>query len=143
MRRITTVLLALAIVGAFATAAVAQVQLQYNVVVTGDIVKGSARDHFLTFDEPVRIPEATLPAGTYIFTILGSSTVQVSTADRSQQLAMFFTTPVARPDAARAYELTLLRPQASGQGRITQWFLPYQTVGLEFLYSNEEVRGER
>ena len=143
MRKTATLVLALAVVALFTTPGQAQVQLQYHVVVTGDIVKGAPGDHFLTLDEPMRIPDATLPAGTYIFTVVGSSAVQVMTADRSQQLTMFFTTPVARPDAARAYEITLQRPVPNGQGRIKQLFLPNQTVGLEFVYSGEEVRGER
>ena len=143
MRKAATAILALAIVGVFSAAALGQVQLQYKVVVTGDIVKGAPNDHFLTFDEPVRIPDATLPAGTYIFTRMGASVVRVNSADRSQQLAMFFTIPVTRPESSPAYEVTLVRTSKNEQGRITQWFLPDQSVGLEFLYRNEEVSGER
>ena len=142
MRKSALVVLTLAI-GICATSAQAQVQLQYKVFVTGDIVKGSPGDHFLTFDEPMRIPDATLPAGTYIFTMAGSSVVVVSTADRSQQVAMFFTTPAVRHDATSAYEITLQRPAPNSQGRITKLFLPNQTVGFEFLYGSGEARGER
>jgi hypothetical protein len=142
MRNTATVVLALAIGTMFATTAQAQVNVQYTVVVTGDIVKGAPGDHFLTLDEPMRLPDATLPAGTYIFTMLGSSAVRVSTADRSQQLATFVTIPVVRRDAAPRHEITLQRPAANSQRRMTQLFLPHQTVGLEFVYDSEEMRGE-
>jgi hypothetical protein len=142
MRKTATVIVALAIVAMCAAPAQAQEDLQYKVVVTGDIVKGTLADHFLTITEPMRVPDAMLTPGTYIFTLVGSSAVRVSTADRLP-IAMFFTSPAARLDAGDSYEITLQRPAPRAQGRITQWFLPNQAVGLQFLYSAEEVRGER
>ena len=142
MKRVVTVSVAIAAVAVFAATAVAQ-PVEYKVTVTGEIVKGSPSEHFLTFDTPVAIPDATLPAGTYIFQMLASSVVQVSSADRSQQWAMFFTAPVRRPDPGDQYEVTLLQTGDKSPRRITKWFLPNQRLGFEFLYSNDEVRGAR
>src|SRR5262245_23275064 len=98
MKRILIMMLATATVAVFATNAFAQQPLEYNVVVKVEVVKGSPGDHFLTFNTPVTIPDGTLAPGTYIFSILGSSAIQVRTADRSEPLAMFFTTPIRRAE---------------------------------------------
>jgi len=143
MKRVATVSVAIAALAVFATTAVAQQPVEYKVMVTGEIAKGSPSEHFLTFNTPVAIPDATLPAGTYIFRMLESSVVQVSSADRSQQLAMFFTAPVQRPDAGEQYEVTLLQTGDRSPRRITKWFLPNRSLGFEFLYGNDAVRGER
>jgi hypothetical protein len=143
MKRIVTVSVAIAALAVFAATAVAQPPVEYKVTVTGGIAKGSPSEHFLTFDTPVAIPDATLPAGTYVFQMLGSSVVQVSSADRSQQWGMFFTAPVRRADAGDQYEVTLLQTGDKSPRRITQWFLPNQSLGFEFLYANDEVRGAR
>ena len=48
---------------------------RYKVTVTGEVARGSAADHFLTFNGPFQIPEVTLPAGTYVFTVVAPSIV--------------------------------------------------------------------
>jgi hypothetical protein len=138
MKRILSVVFGIGAVMAISATAFAQQPLEYKVTVKAEVVKGSPGDHFLTFDEPVAIPNATLPAGTYIFSVMGSSVVQVSTADRSQQLAMFFTAPSRRIDLSDSYEVTLIATRDRSPRRVTQWFLPYQPVGLEFLYPPAE-----
>ena len=122
--------------------AAAQQPLEYKVTVMGEAVKGSASDHFLTFSSPFQIPEVTLPAGTYVFTVVAPSVVRVSSPDRSQQYAMFFTAP-ARQEPADQYEMVFARTDAAVPARIAKWFLPNQTLGFEFLYSKAEAAGER
>ena len=97
MKRFAIVVSALAVVLALTTSAVAQ-QVEYKVTVKAEEVRGSATDHFLTFTGPVQIPDVTLPAGTYVFSLVAPSIVQVTSADRSLQYAMFFTAPVQRLD---------------------------------------------
>lgn len=140
MKRIATIMLALASLAVFSATAFAQDPVEYKVTVKGDVVKGSPGDHFLTFKGPVAIPDATLPAGTYIFTVVGSSAVRVSNADRTP-LAMFFTSPILRVDPSDSYEVTLVPTESGATRRIAKWFLPNQSKGFEFLY--EEASGAR
>ena len=140
MKRVATMILALAVLAVFATTAAAQQPVEYKVTVTADVVKGSTNDHFVTFSGPVHIPEVTLPAGTYIFSIVAPSIVQVTNADRSQYYAMFFTAPAPRSEAADQYEMTFATNELA-PNRITKWFLPNRSVGFEFLYPAAEVSG--
>src|SRR5262245_5027799 len=143
MKRVAAVVLALAVLAVFSTTALAQQPVEYNVTVTGEIVKGAPTDHFLTFLTPVQVPEAILPAGTYSFTLQGSSTVRVSSADRAQVFAMFFTTPVTRPDAGDDYQVTLNLSEDRGPRRVSKLFLPNRSIGLEFHYPKGDLPGER
>jgi len=136
MKRLATMILALAVLAVFATTAAAQQPVEYQVTVTADVVKGSPNDHFVTFSGPVHIPEVTLPAGTYIFSIVAPSVVQVTNTDRSRFYAMFFTAPVQRADADDQYDMRFAANELAPH-RITRWFLPNRDVGLEFLYPAE------
>ena len=136
MKRLATMILALAVLAVFATAAVAQQPVEYKVTVTADAVKGSPNDHYVTFSGPVHIPDVTLPAGTYVFSIVAPSVVQVTNTDRSQFYAMFFTAPVQRADADDQYDMRFASNELA-PNRITRWFLPNRDVGFEFLYPAE------
>jgi hypothetical protein len=129
-------ILALAVLAVFATAAAAQQPVEYKVTVTADAAKGSPNDHFVTFSGPVHIPDVTLPAGTYVFSIVAPSVVQVTNTDRSQFYAMFFTAPVQRADADDQYDMRFASNELA-PNRITRWFLPNREVGFEFLYPAE------
>lgn len=142
MKRFAIVVSALAVALALTTNAVAQ-QVEYKVTVKAEEVRGSATDHFLTFTGPVQIPDVTLPAGTYVFSLVAPSIVQVTSADRSLQYAMFFTAPVQRLDPTDDYEMTIVPTNASTPGRVAKWFLPNQTRGFEFLYPPAATLGER
>jgi hypothetical protein len=142
MKRVVTVVFAHAIAMAISAAAVAQ-QVEYKVTVKGEVVTGSPNDHFVTFSGPVQIPDVTLAAGTYVFSFVAPSIVQVTSTDRSQQYAMFFTAPVQRADATDHYEMTIVPTIATAPGRIANWFLPNQTRGFEFLYPPAEAAGAR
>jgi hypothetical protein len=141
MKKVATVVLALVAVVFLSAPAVAQQPVQYDVTVKAEIVKGSPNDHFVTFSGPVQIPDVTLPAGTYVFTVFGPSVVQVTSPDRALQYAMFFTAPVERFEATENYEIKIVPTNESAPGRITKWFLPNQTRGFEFLYP--EASGDR
>lgn len=140
MKRVATMILALAVVAVFATSAAAQQPVEYKVTVTADVVKGTPNDHFVTFSGPVHIPEVTLPAGTYIFSIVAPSVVQVTNTDRTQYYAMFFTAPVHRVEADDQYDMRFAANEFAPD-RITKWFLPNRTTGFEFLYPAGEVSG--
>ena len=135
-------ILSVALLALTAVSAVAQQPVEYNVTVLGQPVKGSANDHFLTFSGPFQIPELTLPAGTYVFTIVAPSVVRVSSTDRSQQFATFFTMPIAQVDPGDQHEMVFART-GEGAPRIAKWFLPNRTTGFEIRYPKVETAGER
>ena len=126
-----------------AVSATAQQPIEYNVIVTGEVAKGSASDHFLTFSGPFQIPEVTLPAGTYVFTVVAPSIIRVSSPDRLRQYAMFFTAPIVQAEPDDQYEMVMTRTDPTAPVRIAKWFLPNKTAGFEFLYPKVEAAGER
>ena len=123
--------------------AAAQQPLEYRVTVQGEKAKGSANDHFMTFDAPFQIPEVSLPAGTYVFTIVAPSVISVSSTDRSHHYGLFFTTPINRTDSGGDYVMEFVSTAAGAPPRIARWFLPNQSVGFEIPYSKGELAGER
>jgi hypothetical protein len=141
MKRVATI--SLALLALTAIPAAAQEPQEYKVTVLGEMPRGSTNDHFLTFSGPFQIPEVTLPAGTYVFTIVAPSVVRVSSADRSQYYATFFTIPVMQLDPGDQYSVVLARIADGSAPRITKWFLPNQEAGYEFRYPKAELVGER
>jgi hypothetical protein len=134
MKKAATLVLALATLAVFTSNAVAQQPVEYNVTVKADAIKGSPNDHFVTFSGPVQLPDVTLAAGTYVFSIVAPSVVQVSNIDRTEHYALFFTAPTLRPEATEDYQMTLEATIDTAPRRVTNWYLPNQTRGLEFLY---------
>lgn len=128
---------------AFAATVAAQQPLEYKVTVQGETVKGSPADHFLTFSAPFQLPEVTLPAGSYIFTVNASSVISVTSADRTHHYAMFFTAPAPQDQAGDDYQMEFTRVDDKSPQRIAKWFLPYRSTGFEFLYPKAEAAGER
>lgn len=143
MRKVATSVFAVVALVVFVAGASAQQPIEYTVTVKAERVKGSPGDHYLTFSAPVHIPDVTLPAGTYIFSLLGSSVVQVTNVDRSEHYAMFFTSPAWRADPTDGVEMTFVRTRETAPLRVDTWFLPNQTLGFEFLYPMTELRGDR
>src|SRR5262245_38654390 len=101
MRRAAAI--SLALFASMVVPAAAQQPLEYRVTVQGEQPKGSANDHFMTFDAPFQIPDVSLPAGTYVFTIVAPSVIRVTSTDRSQHYGMFFATPINRAEPGGDY----------------------------------------
>ena len=70
---------------------------KYFVTVQGHLapVTGSP-EATMTFSHEVQIPGATLPAGTYLFSLVTPTTMRVMTEDGRKVLATFYTTSVTR-----------------------------------------------
>ena len=69
----------------------------YRVAVQGHVTAVSGvLDGTLTFDHEVQVPGATLPAGTYRFTLVPPTAMRVTNEDGTSVYAAFDTTPVAR-----------------------------------------------
>ena len=129
MKRITMAALAVAILAIFSATAAAQ-SVDFNVTVVGATAKGAPNDHVVTFDAPVNLPDATLSAGTYVFRLLTDSVIAVTSIDGLEQDAVFFTSPVTRPEPTGAYEIVVKARGLLSAPRITKMFFPNRTVGF-------------
>lgn len=105
-----------------------------------NIARADDWDHAtkMTFNEPVEVPGRVLPAGTYWFTLMDSSSdrniVQIWDADRMHLI----TTILAIPDLRlKTTDKTVLnfdeRPLGSPE-TIHEWFYPGSECGQEFVY---------
>ena len=98
----------------------------------------------LTFSEPVMIPNATLPAGTYVFRLADSRMsrhlVRVYTEDESRLITTVQAVPVKRP---RESNETAIRFNPTSPGTpvaIKAWFAPGSAYGHEFVYPEDQAR---
>ena len=114
-----------------------------NVAARPTRVAGSLSDHVLTFNVPIEVPGASLPAGTYIFRSLTRSVIQVVSADRRTIYAAFQTTPSYRTTAREI--VTFAAGGDTEALRIIGWYPPDST-GWEPIYprsSNKSVERPR
>jgi hypothetical protein len=93
----------------------------------------SAGEHVLSFSTPVEIPGARLPAGPYIFRLMGERIVQVQSVTRSRVYATFFTIPSYGTGDESRERVKFELAGEDGLPRIVAWYLPWST-GHEFLY---------
>lgn len=97
----------------------------------------------LTFNEPVQVPGATLPAGTYVFKLADSQSdrtiVQVFNADRTKLI----TTILAIPDyKMKTPSKTVISfdERPSGQPEaLRAWFYPGDNFGVQFVYPKQKA----
>jgi hypothetical protein len=97
-------------------------------------VTGSPSEHFLAFNTPVRVPQADLPAGPYIFTHVSAVAVRVTSVDRAKVYSTFLTLPVSRNANLNRGEVRFRRDPAGGPLRIAAVFQEGSSVGWEPVY---------
>lgn len=92
----------------------------------------------VTFSQPVQIPGRTLPAGTYWFERVGvndPNILRVFNADHSALLAVLFSAPTERREAA-SHTTFIFANQGAGKAEaMVKWFYPGETLGYELLYA--------
>jgi hypothetical protein len=92
----------------------------------------------ITFSQPVEIPGAVLPAGTYTFKLADTMSdrhiVQVFSADGSKILATFMAIPDYRLTATDETVIRFREVPSGSPEAIRAWFYPGNTVGDEFVY---------
>jgi hypothetical protein len=93
----------------------------------------SPSENVLSFSVPVEIPGARLPAGVYIFRLLGPSIVQVQSITRSRVYATFLTIPASEVGDTRRERIKFEVSDEDRPPRIVAWYQPGST-GHEFLY---------
>ena len=96
----------------------------------------------LTFSAPVRVPGATLPAGTYTFKRVLPGVIQVLSKDHMTLYATFMTMPRLRVEPTTKQEVVFGEAPAGQPPRVVTWFpFPepswynyHRSVGYDFLY---------
>lgn len=103
-------------------------------------VKGSEWDRkaILTFDQPVEIPGNVLPAGTYVFSFLGSTAdrnlIDVLSKDEQKVYATIEAIPDYRANATGETSIIFEERKADAPHAIKEWFFPDRRYGHEFVY---------
>lgn len=96
----------------------------------------------VTFSQPVEVPGAgaqVLPAGTYVFRLLDSTTnrhiVQIFNEDETRLYSTVLAIPNHRRVATNRTVITFAERPAGQPQAIQVWFYPGNTFGHEFVYS--------
>jgi hypothetical protein len=99
----------------------------------------------LTFNQPIQIPGAVLPAGTYWFAVADRiedhDIVHVYNADRSEVLATLLTRPTTRTITTNSTELTLAEQSQGAPHALISWFYSGRTTGHDFIYPSQMQQG--
>jgi len=122
----------------FLTALVALIALTGGVSATHALTTDS-RLTYLTFSEPVALPDVTLEPGVYSFELAApmSSDNVVSVRNKAGTKAYFmgFTQRIDRPRGMADTGAVSFGEAPRGQARpITAWYPPDSDTGLKFLY---------
>ena len=95
----------------------------------------------MTFSQPVQIPGHVLPAGTYFFKLVDSSSdrnlVQVFNADRTVVVATLQTIPTERREPTGNTVVSLAERGTGHPEALLKWFYPGRETGNEFVYSKQ------
>ena len=121
---------ALAFVGAAATSASAQTNLNNRTV--------------LTFSQPVEVPGKVLPAGTYTFELNDAMAnrhiVQIMDAAGTKVVALVLAVPNRRLTATGETVVNFAEVAAGQPQAMRAWFYPGQTVGQEMVYPKKRAQ---
>lgn len=99
------------------------------------------QETIFTFNEPVQIPGAVLPAGTHRFQLLDADSqqhiVQIFNADRTVLFATVQTVSAERLEPTGDTTITSAEPEAGGLNVLVKWFYPGRLIGHEFVYPKQ------
>ena len=95
----------------------------------------------MSFSQPVQIPGQVLPAGTYFFKLVDSSSdrnlVQIFSADRTVLYATLQTIPTERQEPTGNTVVALAEQGTAQPEALLKWFYPGRETGNEFVYSKQ------
>ena len=98
----------------------------------------------LEFSEPVEIPGAVLPAGTYWFVLFDSQSdrniVQIYNGDWSKLYATVLTVSSIRMEPTDRTEIKFAERPHSQPEALLKWYYPGLLTGHEFLYPTKEEK---
>lgn len=103
------------------------------------IADPSSRTTKLTFSASVRVPGATLSAGTYYFKApYASNRAIVKIEDSNRKLVTQFM-GVVDYTRKRDHEIIIFGDHPCGSNAIKSWFYPNSGVGVRFIYPKQEA----
>ena len=88
----------------------------------------------LTFDREVHVPGATLPAGTYRFTLVPPTAMRVTDEDGTDVYATFDTTPIAR-ELSTTHAHVRFERMSDGTTRLVALYAEGSSNGYSPLYN--------
>lgn len=92
----------------------------------------------LSFNQPVEVPHAILPAGIYWFVLASGpgnrNIVKVFSSNWSKLYTTFITVPADRVESTGVTEITFAERPANKPEAILKWYYPGCLTGHEFLY---------
>src|SRR5271167_3646953 len=98
----------------------------------------------LVFSQPVGIPGAVLPAGTYWFILepftASRDIVQIFNEDWSTLCATLIAVPTERGQPPDETEIEFAVRPGQGPEALVKWYYPGSATGHEFLYPKREQR---
>jgi hypothetical protein len=96
------------------------------------------------FSDPVMVPGATLPAGTYVFELADSRTnrniVHVYRKGEREPIVTTLAVPKRRLDSKGDVVVTFAHTPPGTPPAIQSWFFPGRLTGHEFVYPDAEAR---
>jgi len=96
------------------------------------------RKTIVTFGDSIEIPGQVLPAGTYVFKLLNSTSdrriVQIWNAEETQLLATILTVPNFRSDLPDRTIFEFDERPSDSPMALHSWFYPGDNTGQEFVY---------
>jgi hypothetical protein len=96
----------------------------------------------LTFSEPVQVPGAVLPAGTYWFVLKNNqvdrNVVQIFSEDYSMLYATELAIPTDRAQSTDRTEIKFAERPHHQPEAILKWYYPGLLTGHEFIYPSRE-----
>jgi hypothetical protein len=97
----------------------------------------------ITFGEPVQVPGRVLPAGTYVFKLLDSTSnrhiVQIFNEDHTSLITTIQAIPNERLNPAGKTILTYDERPGDQPMALAAWFYPGDSFGQEFVYPKAEA----
>jgi hypothetical protein len=98
----------------------------------------------MTFSEPVMVPNATLPPGTYVFTLAdirgNRHLVQVFDESESRLITTTQAVPVKRPQSSDDIMVRFNPTSPGSPVAIKSWFPAASSYGHEFVYPERQAR---
>src|SRR5262245_10708307 len=116
------------------------------VLMTAAVAQAQPEDKrtYFTFNRPIALPGATLPAGRYLFRIVDADTsrkvVQVLSGDGKRPIAMMNTITDERSKAAKDPEVSFIETPRDAPSAVKTWWYPGERVGYEFIYPRAQAR---
>ncbi|MBV8526621.1 MAG: hypothetical protein JOY71_31665 [Acetobacteraceae bacterium] len=97
----------------------------------------------VTFSEPVQIPGAVLPAGTYVFKLMDSQSdrniVQIFNTDETHLFATILAIPDYRSNPSDKTILSFDERPVGQPEALESWFYPGDNYGQEFVYPKQKA----